>query len=162
MAPRRVACELLGGVVQQKKKKKSPLNCRDDGGREAHAGGGECLEAVHDVPVGDCGRALECGGGAEAGCPPPALHLALVLRCSARCQTWRQAWRNILALVVMDSRSISMDMVWHYGLEELAPFITNGDVEAAALCDAYGELWLAQRDEAIWFSGDYDAHKDCD
>jgi hypothetical protein len=48
-----------------------------------------------------------------------------------------------------------------YDLEELAPFITNGDVEAAALCDAYGELWLAQQAEAIWFSGDYDAHKGC-
>jgi hypothetical protein len=28
--------------------------------------------------------------------------------------------------------------------------------------DAYGELWLAQRDEAIWFSGDYLAHKNFD
>jgi hypothetical protein len=65
----------------------------------AHGGGGERLEAASDVPVGDCGRALECGGGAEAGCPPPALHLALI----------------------MDSQSISM---------------------------------------AIWFSGDYFAHKD--
>jgi hypothetical protein len=106
----------------------------------AHGGGGERLEAASDVPVGDCGRALECGGGAEAGCPPPALHLALI----------------------MDSQSISMDMVGRDDLEKLAPFITNGDVEAAARCDAYGELWLAQRDEAIWFSGDHYAHKDCD
>jgi hypothetical protein len=83
---------------------------------------------------------LECGGGAEAGCPPPALHLALI----------------------MDSQSISMDMVGRDDLEKLAPFITNGDVEAAARCDAYGELWLAQRDEAIWFSGDHYAHEDCD
>jgi hypothetical protein len=27
---------------------------------------------------------------------------------------------------------------------------------------SYGELWLAQRDEAIWFSSGYYAHKDCD
>jgi hypothetical protein len=42
----------------------------------------------------------------------------------------------------MDSQSISMDMVGRDDLEELAPFITNEDVVAAALCDAYGELWL--------------------
>jgi hypothetical protein len=107
----------------------------------AHGGGGERLEVPSDVPVGDCGWALECGGGAEAGCPPPALHLALV---------------------VMDSQSISIDMGWRDELEEFPSFITNEDVEAAALCDAYGGLWLAQQDEAIWFSGDYYAHKDCD
>jgi hypothetical protein len=55
----------------------------------AHGGGGECLEAARDVPGGDCGRALKCGGGAEAGCPPPASQLALA----------------------MDSQSICMDMV---------------------------------------------------
>jgi hypothetical protein len=65
-------------------------------------------------------------------------------------------------VLIMDSQSISMDMVGRDDLEKLAPFITNGDVEAAARCDACGELWLAQRDEAIWFSGDHYAHKNCD
>jgi hypothetical protein len=97
-----------------------------------NGGGGECLEAAPDVPVDACGRALERGGGPEVGCPPPALHLTFV---------------------VMDSQSISMDMVWRDDLQELAPFITNEDVKAAALWDVYGQLWLAQRDEAIWFSG---------
>jgi hypothetical protein len=76
-----------------------------------------CLSATVAVA-----RHWSCGGGAEAGCPPPALHLALV---------------------VMDSQSISMNMVWRDDLEELAPFITNEDVEA--LCDAYGGVSCGSR-----------------
>jgi hypothetical protein len=50
----------------------------------------------------------------------------------------------------------------NYGCDNICDPEFSVDNDPDNVGDAYGELWLAQRDEAIWFSGDYFAHKDFD